>query len=344
MDAFDASKHDRLQQSLSSAWASFLSAQHCSHEIGALKKALDEHIRQANLSISSIQRDAADRHNSVTAAVAESKAKIEEHSAELEEIDNLRRRLLAFQQEASQDRENVSRRFTEISEKIAAQQGSLEVMRSAVFQDTKTVQEQYRLALEKIESLQGELRELRAEKMASELRLEALELRMAGMSQARQELSEEMVAFLDQVLSRRDGLMRLLDNQDRIVSAQIHTPPGKRSMAFVGSRPNRVLQRPTKMNSRRSRLPKSGSETEPAEKQARLSRKKRRDFPRRTRPARRHSTAKISRRSTSPSEKDTRPVLRNPTWTSSGNSSAALRVPSCRSTYKSPLRDSSRSM
>ncbi|KAK4132633.1 hypothetical protein BT67DRAFT_83422 [Trichocladium antarcticum] len=226
MDAFDTAKPDRFQQSLGSAWASFLSSQHCSREVGALRRTLDDHIHQANVSIASLQQDSSQRHDLVTAAVAESQSKIEQTATSLAEIGSLRDRISTLQREVGQDREHALRRFAELSDKLGAQQNGLEGVRSIVSQtspDSRNVEEQYRVALEKVELLQGELKELRAEKVASERRLAALEHRIATIPQPRQELPEEAVRVLGQILSRQDGLVRLLDNQDGDVPTQSPT-------------------------------------------------------------------------------------------------------------------------
>ncbi|KAK4044537.1 Alpha/Beta hydrolase protein [Parachaetomium inaequale] len=227
MDAFETtgSKPDRLHQSLSSAWASFLSAQHCSRELGAFRKSLDEHARQTSLSVASLQRDTATRHDLLATAVAEAKSKIEHHAAELEGTAALQTSLATLQQEIGQDREDASEKITELSEKLVAQQECLDGVRCATSHDIKTIQEQYRLTLEKVESLQGELRETRAEKLASELKLAALESQVTTMAQTRQGLSEDSVKLLDEILSRRDDLMRLLERQDQEIPSQSSAPP-----------------------------------------------------------------------------------------------------------------------
>ncbi|KAL2020881.1 hypothetical protein VTK56DRAFT_7872 [Thermocarpiscus australiensis] len=214
MDAFESAKPDRFQQSLSSAWASFLNAQHCSREVNAIRKILEERIHQANLSIASLQRDASQQHNTVTAAVAEAKSKIEQHASELKDVGTLRKSLSTLQQEISQDKEYALRKITELSERVAAQQGTLDGMRSVTSQGIRSVEEQYRLALEKIEYLQAELRELKAEKMASEQKLAALEHHVTTIIQTRQGPSEETIRFLELMFSRREELRRLLDRQD----------------------------------------------------------------------------------------------------------------------------------
>jgi hypothetical protein len=213
MDTFEASKPDQFHQSLSSAWASFLGAQHCSREVAALRKTLDEHIQQTNLAVTSLQRDTATRNDLLAAAVAESKSKskIEQHAAEIKETAILRISLSAVQQEIRHDREDASRRVTELSEKIDAQQEGLTGWRSAISKDITFMQEQYRQALEKVELLQGELRETRAEKMASDQKLAALESQVDTIAQTRQGLSGDMVRFLEDMLCHRSDLTRLLE-------------------------------------------------------------------------------------------------------------------------------------
>jgi chromosome segregation ATPase len=186
MDAFETtgSKPGRLHQSLSSAWASFLSAQHCSRELGAVRKSLDEHVRQTSQSIASLQRDTTTRHDLIATAVAEAKSKIEHHAAELEGTATLRNSLATLQQETGQDRKDTSAKIVDLSAKLVAQQECLDGLRCTTSHDIKTIQEQYRLTLEKVESLQGELQQTRAEKSGSEQKLAALESRVTAITQA----------------------------------------------------------------------------------------------------------------------------------------------------------------
>jgi hypothetical protein len=214
MDTFEASKPDQFNQSLSSAWASFLGAQHCSREVGALRKTLDEHIQQTNLAVTSLQRDTATRHDFLTATVADSKSKIEQHAAEIKETAALRASLSSLQQEMSQDKEDSSRRVTELVEKVDAQQECLTGWRSTMSQDITSIQKQYRQALEEVELLQRELKETKAEKMASDQKLAALESQVNTIAQTRQRLSEDMVGFLEDMLGRRNDLTRLLELQN----------------------------------------------------------------------------------------------------------------------------------
>ena len=213
MDTFEATKPDQFHQSLSSAWASFLGAQHCSREVAALRRTLDEHIQQTNLAVTSLQRDTATRHDLLAAAIADSKHKIEQHAAEIKETAALRASLSTLQKDITQDRVDVSRRVTELAEKVDAQQEGLTGWRSAITQDITSIQKQYHQALEKVELLQGELRKTRAEKMASDQKLAALESQVDTIAQTRQGLSEDMVGFLEDILYRRSDLTRLLELQ-----------------------------------------------------------------------------------------------------------------------------------
>ncbi len=227
MDAFEATKPDRFHQSLSNSWASFLSAHHFGREVAALRKALDEHTRQTRLAIASLEKTAADKHAPLAAAIAESKSTIEQHAAELREISTLRADLSAHQQRASQGREDASRRNAELSQKLAAQRESLENAQSLTSREITAVQEQYRLALETIDRLRGELSEARADKITSEEKLAALEERINAMSQSSPSVSENAARFLEEMLSRRDELIELLDTppQRPAIPAVNPTPP-----------------------------------------------------------------------------------------------------------------------
>jgi len=220
MDAFEAAtKADQFHQSLSTAWGSFLSAQHYSRELNALRKALDDYVQRSNLSITALQREGENRHDLLVAAVAESKSKIEQYDTQLREVATLPTRLSTLQQELSQDSAKTLRTITELSKKVAVQQEGLEEVRLLTAQDIKTIQEQCRLALEKVESLQGELRETKAEKTVAEQKLAALESRVVAMAEARHDIPVDMVKFLDELLSRRDELLELLGAQRLEVSS-----------------------------------------------------------------------------------------------------------------------------
>lgn len=205
MDTFEAAEPDRFHQSLSSAWASFLGAQHCTREVSALRKSLEEHAQQTSRSITACQREASTRHDLLVADVAASNSKIQQCDARLEL--------------ASQDREDASAKVADLAERVAAQEKGLDGVRSLASQNTRTIQEQYRVALEKIEFLREELSETRAEKLASEQKLAVLESRVAELAETCHGVSGVRVRFLDETLSRREDLLGLLDTRQPDVSA-----------------------------------------------------------------------------------------------------------------------------
>ncbi|KAL2146695.1 hypothetical protein VTI28DRAFT_2845 [Corynascus sepedonium] len=210
MDTFETSKPDRLHQSLSSAWANFLGAQQCTREIGALKRALDEHTRETHLSITSLQRDTTTKHDLLSTAVSDAKFRIEQHAANLKEVNVSRAQLSSLQQKVEQERQDTSKKITDLSEKVLAQEKCLDSLRSTASQDIRALQQQYRLTVEKVEALREELREVRANTLASEQRLVTLESRMMTMSQTNKISSEDSVKFLERLLSHREDL-RLWD-------------------------------------------------------------------------------------------------------------------------------------
>jgi chromosome segregation ATPase len=227
MDKFEAIKDDRLHQSLSSGWASFLAAQQCSHEVSALRQAFNEEIHRLDRMYSSLQRDSVRQHDLIAAAVTESKSLIEQHASELKEIITIQNSLLTLKQEASQDKEYMLTKINELSEKAVTQQESLEGIRSTTAQDISNAEGQYRSALEKLEFLQGELKELRAEKIASEQRLAALEHQIAAMAQAHRESPSETASLHDETLPLQDELMKFPDKVDCHVSSQASTQSSK---------------------------------------------------------------------------------------------------------------------
>ncbi|KAK4101695.1 hypothetical protein N658DRAFT_425186 [Parathielavia hyrcaniae] len=213
MDTFEATKPDRFHQSLSSAWASFLGAQHCSHEVGALRKSLEGHIQQTNLRLSSLQSDGETRHDHLVTAVAESKSKIEHHAAELKDAVAFQRNLSTVQQDISDQTQNALRKATEISREVLTQQEGLEGLRSSTSHDIRSIQEQCRLALDRVDSLQEELKEARAQRMDCERRVAALESQVKTVTHTHCQLSDDSIRSLGELLSRRAELMKLLDTQ-----------------------------------------------------------------------------------------------------------------------------------
>lgn len=228
MDAFEASiKPDQFHQPLSSAWGSFLSAQHCNREVNALRKALDDHVQQSRRSITSLQEEGKNRHDLLVAAVAESKSKIEQYDTRLKEVAPLSTGLSTLQQEFRQNRADTLNTVTELSREVAEQREGLDGVRSLASQDIRTIQEQCRLALEKVESLQGELRDTKAEKTVAEQKLAALESRVFAITETRQDIPVDTVRFLEAMLSRRDEFTGLLDAQSAEVSSVGLVPKGE---------------------------------------------------------------------------------------------------------------------
>ncbi|KAL2178706.1 uncharacterized protein P884DRAFT_298659 [Thermothelomyces heterothallicus CBS 202.75] len=213
MDTFETSKPDRLHQSLSNAWASFLGAQQCGREIGSLRRALEEHARETNLSIASLQRDAATKNEVLSTAISDAKFKIDQHAAHLKEISVLPAQLSTLQLALEQDKEDTSKKISELSEKVAAQGSCLDGLQSSTSQELDAIQKQYRLALEEVVSLQNELREARADKLALEQRLAALENRVAALARGSREMPDDNVTLLKGFLPPWGNPMALLDSQ-----------------------------------------------------------------------------------------------------------------------------------
>ncbi|KAK4128206.1 hypothetical protein N657DRAFT_560874 [Parathielavia appendiculata] len=233
MDTFEATKTDRFHQSLSSAWASFLGAQHCNHKVDTLRKTLEGHIHQTNLSLSSVRCDGENRHEQLVTAIAESKSRIEQHAAELKDAIAFQRNLSTLQQETSNESKDASRKVTELSKQVRTQQEGLDGLRSSTSHDIRTIQEQCRLALERVDSLQEELKEAMAQRMDFEQKVAALESQVKSITQTYNCLSEDSVRFLGEIHSRRAELIILLNKQcinvtsqgDEHSRAPINTPP-----------------------------------------------------------------------------------------------------------------------
>ncbi len=230
MDSFAAAEPDRFHQSLNSAWAGFLGAQHCTREVSALRKAVEDHVQHTRRSITACQSEASIRHDLLVADVAASNSKIQQCDARLEV--------------ASQDRQDASAMITELANSVAAQERGLDGVRSLTSESIKTIQEQYRVALEKIDLLRQELSETRAEKLASERKLTVLESRIAELAETRHGVSGDRVEFLDEMLSRREDLLELLDAQHPDVSPAALAPPFQ-VLAIPGGSTSRFQEQPS---------------------------------------------------------------------------------------------------
>ncbi|KAL2158530.1 hypothetical protein VTH06DRAFT_4297 [Thermothelomyces fergusii] len=215
MDTFETSKPDHLHQSLSNAWANFLGAQQCSREIGVLRRALDEHARETNLSMTSLRRDVATKDELLSAAISDVKVKIEQHGAQLKEASVSRAQLSTLQLVLEQDREDTLKRISELSEKVAAHGSCLDGLQSSTSQDVNTLQERHRSALKEIESLQNELNEVRAGKAALEQKLAALESQVAALARASRETPDDNVQQPKGFIAPRGNATTLLDSQQQ---------------------------------------------------------------------------------------------------------------------------------
>ncbi|KAK4143246.1 Alpha/Beta hydrolase protein [Dichotomopilus funicola] len=224
MDVFDTGKPDRLHQSLSSAWGSFLSAQHCSHEVNTIRRTLDEHIHQANLATTSLQKEVSEKHEQLATAVAELKSEAEQCTSEIKEVAALRATISTLQQKINKEGKEFAKKIADLSKKVASQQEGLDGLRPEGFSDSRELQEKFQLGFEKVETLQEELKETRAEKLAAEERLAALESRMMTITGAHENGPGNADRRLKELLSRYDDLIGLLDPQPLEPKSQNSSP------------------------------------------------------------------------------------------------------------------------
>ncbi|KAH6619829.1 hypothetical protein B0J18DRAFT_255309 [Chaetomium sp. MPI-SDFR-AT-0129] len=224
MDVFDTGKPDRLHQSLSSAWGSFLSAQHCSHEVNTIRRTLDEHIHQTNLATTSLQKEASEKHEQLATAVAELKSEAEQCTSEIKEVAALRATISTLQQKINKEGKEFAKKIADLSKKVASQQEGLDGLRPEGFSDSRELQEKFQLGFEKVETLQEELKETRAEKLAAEERLAALESRMMTITGAHENGPGNDDRRLKELLSRYDDLIGLLDPQPLEPKSQNSSP------------------------------------------------------------------------------------------------------------------------
>ncbi|KAK4190534.1 Alpha/Beta hydrolase protein [Podospora australis] len=210
MNEAEPSELEQMHHPVNSAWASFLSAQHCTHEVSILRRALEDHMRDTSLSLVSLQQDIAHRHELVAVSVLESKSNVEQMSSEVRELGALKHTLTSLQREVTEVLEQSTRNFTQFT----SHQRTADERQSQLPQEIRALQNQYRSALEMepvpreiIQSLQREISEIRAERIETEANIATLGSQVLEATHSRQELSQEMVEFLNQMLLRREELM-----------------------------------------------------------------------------------------------------------------------------------------
>ncbi|KAK4648664.1 uncharacterized protein QC761_0013440 [Podospora bellae-mahoneyi] len=188
---------DQLQQSVATGWATFLAAQHWSREVDSLRRSLNEHIKQTST-----------QHELLSVAVVQSKPSSPVTEASLENhLESLR--------------QEMTESMSQLSQKITSHEERTEHLRSLTSDDIKDVQEKYLSALGMVEYLQGELRDMRSDKVNTENKLTALERdtenkltalgrQIAALLPPQTPLPDEAVSFLNQLVSRRAEVMRIL--------------------------------------------------------------------------------------------------------------------------------------
>ncbi|KAK0729363.1 hypothetical protein B0T21DRAFT_336195 [Apiosordaria backusii] len=188
MDSTERTGPDQLQQSIATSWAGFLAAQYCAREVDAIRKSLNEHIKQTNI-----------QHELLSVAVVQSKSSPDPPPSPLTKI-SIESHLESLRQEMMESMSQLSQRLTTHEERA-------ENLRSLTSEDIKSLQEKYLSALGMVEYLQGELRDMRSEKIDTENKLMALERQIAALPPPPKTLSDETMIFLNQLFSRRDELI-----------------------------------------------------------------------------------------------------------------------------------------
>lgn len=215
---------DQLQQSVATGWATFLAAQHWSREVDALRRSLNEHIKQTST-----------QHELLSVAVVQSKPSSPVTEASLENhLESLRQEMM----------ESMS----QLSQKITSHEERTEHLRSLTSDDIKDVQEKYLSALGMVEYLQGELRDMRSDKVNTENKLTALERdtenkltalgrQIAALLPPQTPLPDEAVSFLNQLVSRRAEVMRILSLPCHEEFTQLRQTHGERTPEQISIRP-----------------------------------------------------------------------------------------------------------
>ncbi|KAK1837277.1 hypothetical protein QBC39DRAFT_429643 [Podospora conica] len=213
---------DSLQHSLGSSWASYLSAQHSSRELSALKRSVNEQIDSVKASTRSLQQEALRHQNLVATTLSEFREKVGRATSDLSGLRPLQDSLPALRQELQSHREQTSKSLVELSDNFSALQEKVDGVESLASRDTKTAQDRYGAALKTIEFLQGELKVLTAEKIALENKLSAVERKVETLEETNHRLPEATIEFLASIFSRRDDLLKLLNKPDVLA---VHQPP-----------------------------------------------------------------------------------------------------------------------
>lgn len=211
MDAFEPSKPDRLHQSLSNAWASFLGAQQCTREIGSLKRAFDEHSRKTDISIASLERDVAAKNELLSAAISDTKFKIEQQATNLKDAGVSQAQLSALRMALEQNKEDTMKKICDLSEKVTAQGNCLDGLQTSTSHDLNAVQEQYRSTHKDVSSLQKELEEVQADKVALEERVAALETQVEALIRSNREMPDDNTRLLEDTPPLEEEPRTLLD-------------------------------------------------------------------------------------------------------------------------------------
>ncbi|KAK0669407.1 hypothetical protein QBC41DRAFT_355806 [Cercophora samala] len=183
---------DPLQQSVATGWAAFLAAQHCTREVDALRRSLNEHIKQTST-----------QHELLSVAVVQYKSNTNPLLSQTF-TSRLENHLESLRQEMTES-------MSELSQRVTSHEERAEHLRSLTSDDIKTVQEKYLSALGMVEYLQGELRDMRSDKTDIENKLTTLERQIAALPQPPTPLPDETVGFINQLTSHRADLMRILN-------------------------------------------------------------------------------------------------------------------------------------
>ncbi|KAK0703298.1 hypothetical protein B0T26DRAFT_876334 [Lasiosphaeria miniovina] len=167
--------------------ASYLSAQYNSREMTLLKRPVDEHSKQANASIPSLQNDLARNQQLITADLAESKTRSEQTALEVDELKPLRRSLALLKQQVDQDKE-ATKPVSELAKKLFNLQKDVVKIQKSTLQSIK-------------------------EKLLIEQRISVLERKLDGIDASRQ-VPPETVGFINKIFLRSEKLMKLLDDHE----------------------------------------------------------------------------------------------------------------------------------
>ncbi|KAK5652561.1 hypothetical protein OQA88_10322 [Cercophora sp. LCS_1] len=219
--SFDQPKvGEHLQAALSSSWSEYLRAQHTTREVSNLKQHVEDQVKQIYDSVKSLQQHNTNLERFVTATAAQCKLRCDEFTSHLDLLKSLRDDFPKLQQEAISNREQIVASTSDLGGKLTDLQKRVEGLGTLISTSTLAGQAPNDKFPEVIRALRDELKELRT---ATSKKISALEGQVKAMQASPPQPPQDEAEFLSVLLSRRDDLMKILENSAPASSTQLDT-------------------------------------------------------------------------------------------------------------------------